>query len=183
MSNVPTDDISGEIIDYLNSLRDVPIPDELEELAGMSPTDRLLSSAPGFAELVGQEQGEPAPAPVPGQSRAVKLPEMPDDAALKRKAVELLGLDPAILEGPEVPPGPEPDEEGEEGPPVEPLEAPPEPPAQPPAEPQADEPQADPAVNDAIARLTEKVNELLAYLRLCREIDPPTPRESTRERD
>ena len=178
-----------QIVEYLDDLRDVPIPEDLDESSPMTPADRLLASAPGFAEVLAEvrQEGPQPPWPVKrGPHGEVRLPDMPDDKALKAKAVELLGLDPKLLELPEMPPAKEPEGQVDEIP--EATEAPaPEPPpvraAQETAGQAGDSSAGDglEPLAEKLTEVTEKVNEILAYMRLRRDIQTPEVTEADDE--
>jgi len=186
MSALPGQDALQQIVEYLNELRDVPLPEELQEQAGIGPVGRLLSSAPGFAELLADVNRQMAHPPAPvrrGPHGEVKLADMADEKALKRKAIELLGLDPALLDLPEPAPA-QPQEAEEEEPPAEQPEVTradaqerPRSEAQEPPEQSAE----GAAAAEGIAALTSKVNEILAYLKLRRDIQTPVVMEGADE--
>lgn len=174
-----TDSLPRQIVEYLEDLRELPVPEEMQEPDTGGAVARLMGSSPELADLMAQvaQEGGEAPLSVqPGPHGEVELPELPDEQAMKAKAIELLGLDIPKPKKPDAAP-PEPAEDDEE-PTVEdePAEEAPEP--APPAEsappPDEPEPPSEIPAEDEREVMVGKINEIIAYLRLRRDIETPS---------
>lgn len=186
MAEDGTDSLPREIIEYLEELRDVQLPEELQEADTGGAVARLIGSSPELAELMAQvaQEGGESPLPVqPGKYGEIELSGLPDEQAMKAKAAELLGLDiPKPKEPDAAPPEPAADDE-EPTPEPEPAEEAPEPApaAETPAPPDEPEPPPEIPAEDQHADWTAKINEIIAYLRLRHDIETPSAMEGDRD--
>lgn len=183
MSEIGTDSLAQQIIEYIGDLRDVPVPEEMPELGPGRAIDRLVASSPGLTDLLAEaERAADAPAPArPGPHGEVKLPDLPDDRALKAKAIEMLGMDPSLMDKstmPDVdPPAADAAEMAEapdegEPPPLPATPAPSRPPER--SEDRSAEAGESPDAEQT-SLLVAKVNEIIAYLHVRRDIEAPSP--------